>query len=127
MTEIEFIAMARSYGLRVSEPVKYGYNYEHNYINLYLGVEYLGRIADVIVFGEPEESGRTFTINYSSYQIQRSSDSCLLKDMTEEKFKAMLLSCEKLTKQSLEIRRNEALDLVGNIEALQSRLGFAKE
>lgn len=28
MTENDFIAMARSYGLRASEPVKYG---EHNY------------------------------------------------------------------------------------------------
>ena len=127
MTEIEFIAMARSYGLRASEPVKYGYNYEHNYVNLYLGVEFIGKITDVIVFGKPEESGRTFIINYSSYQIQRSSDSCVLKNMTEEKFKDMLLSCEKLTKQNLETRRNGALELIGNIETLQSKLGFAKE
>lgn len=127
MTEIDFIAMARSYGLRASEPVKYGHNYEHNYVNLYLGVEFIGTITDVIVLGETEESGRTFIINYSSYQIQRSSNSCVLKNMTEEKFKDMLLSCEKLTKQNLEIRRNGALELIGNIETLQSKLGFAKE
>lgn len=124
MTEIDFIAMARSYGLRASEPVKYG---EHNYVNLYLGVEFIGTITDVIVLGETEESGRTFIINYSPYQIQRSSDSCVLKNMTEEKFKDMLLSCEKLSKQSLETRRNNALELIGNIETLMSKLGFAKE